>query len=300
LQKDLAREIDYQMRCSSFRAFVKYPLSQQEKISPGKPHRFSAFFTYFSSCKTVVTDSFEKPDRMSIDSIISFEHANIKIGNHLVLSDVNFSVKKNEFVYLIGKVGSGKSSLIKTINAEYPLTEGYGTVAGFQLDTLKRRDIPKLRRKLGIVFQDFQLLNDRTINKNLEFVLKATGWKSKTGIEERIAEVLEKVGLGFKGFKMPHQLSGGEQQRIVIARALLNNPEIILADEPTGNLDPATSEEIMQILYSISQSGRAVVMATHNYNVIKKFPARTVKFENDTVLDTNLSEADLDRLIQNE
>jgi cell division transport system ATP-binding protein len=237
---------------------------------------------------------------MSIDSIISFEHANIKIGNHLVLSDVNFSVKKNEFVYLIGKVGSGKSSLIKTINAEYPLTEGYGTVAGFQLDTLKRRDIPKLRRKLGIVFQDFQLLNDRTINKNLEFVLKATGWKSKTGIEERIAEVLEKVGLGFKGFKMPHQLSGGEQQRIVIARALLNNPEIILADEPTGNLDPATSEEIMQILYSISQSGRAVVMATHNYNVIKKFPARTVKFENDTVLDTNLSEADLDRLIQNE
>ena len=237
---------------------------------------------------------------MSIDSIISFEHANIKIGNHLVLSDVNFSVKKNEFVYLIGKVGSGKTSLIKTINAEYPLNEGYGTVAGFQLNKLKRSDIPRLRRKLGIVFQDFQLLNDRSINKNLEFVLRATGWKSKTGIEERIAEVLDRVGLGFKGFKMPHQLSGGEQQRIVIARALLNNPEIILADEPTGNLDPATSEEIMHILYSISQSGRAVVMATHNYNMIKKFPARTVKFENDTVLDTNLSEADLDRLIQNE
>jgi cell division transport system ATP-binding protein len=235
---------------------------------------------------------------MSIDSIISFEHANIKIGDHLVLSDVNFSVKKNEFVYLIGKVGSGKTSLIRTINAEYPLTEGHGTVAGFQLEKLKRRDIPKLRRKLGIVFQDFQLLSDRSINKNLEFVLRATGWKSKTGIEERIAEVLDRVGLGFKGFKMPHQLSGGEQQRIVIARALLNNPEIILADEPTGNLDPATSEEIMQILGSISQSGRAVVMATHNYNMIKKFPARTVKFENDTVLDTNLSEADLDHLIQ--
>jgi cell division transport system ATP-binding protein len=173
-------------------------------------------------------------------------------------------------------------------------------VAGFQLDKLKRRDIPKLRRKLGIVFQDFQLLNDRTINKNLEFVLKATGWKNKTGIEERIVEVLDKVGLGFKGFKMPHQLSGGEQQRVVIARALLNNPEIILADEPTGNLDPATSDEIMNILCSISQSGRAVVMATHNYNMIKKFPARTVKFENDTVLYTNLSEADLDRMIQND
>lgn len=237
---------------------------------------------------------------MSIDSIISFEHANIKVNDHLVLSDVNFSVKKNEFVYLIGKVGSGKTSLIKTINAEHPLTEGYGTVAGFQLDKLKRRDIPKLRRKLGIVFQDFQLLNDRTINKNLEFVLKATGWKNKTGIEERIVEVLDKVGLGFKGFKMPHQLSGGEQQRVVIARALLNSPEIILADEPTGNLDPATSEEIMKILCSISESGRAVVMATHNYNMIKKFPARTVKFENDTVLDTNLSEADLDHLIQND
>ncbi len=238
---------------------------------------------------------------MSLDSIISFEHANIKVNSdHLVLSDVNFSVKKNEFVYLIGKVGSGKTSLIKTINAEYPLTEGHATVAGFQLEKIKRRDVPRLRRKLGIVFQDFQLLNDRTINKNLEFVLRATGWKSKTGIEERVAEVLEKVGLGFKGFKMPHQLSGGEQQRIVIARALLNSPEIILADEPTGNLDPATSEEIMHILYNISQSGRAVVMATHNYNVIKKFPARTVKCENDTVLDTNLSEADLDRLIQND
>ncbi len=237
---------------------------------------------------------------MSIDSIITFEHANIKVDDHLVLSDVNFSVEKNEFVYLIGKVGSGKTSLIKTINAEYPLTEGHATVAGFQLEKIKRRDVPKLRRKLGIVFQDFQLLNDRTINKNLEFVLRATGWKSKTGIEERVAEVLEKVGLGFKGFKMPHQLSGGEQQRIVIARALLNSPEIILADEPTGNLDPATSEEIMHILYNISQSGRAVVMATHNYNVIKKFPARTVKCENDTVLDTNLSEADLDRLIQND
>jgi cell division transport system ATP-binding protein len=237
---------------------------------------------------------------MSIDSIISFERASIRVNDHLVLSDVNFTAKKNEFVYLIGKVGSGKTSLIKTINAEHPLKEGYGTVAGFQLDKLKKRDIPKLRRKLGIVFQDFQLLSDRSVNKNLEFVLRATGWKKKVEIEERIAEVLEKVGLGYKGFKMPHQLSGGEQQRVVIARALLNNPEVILADEPTGNLDPATSEDIMNILYSISQHGRAVIMATHNYNMIKKFPARTVKCENNTVMDTNLSEADLDRLIQNE
>ena len=237
---------------------------------------------------------------MSIDTIISFEHANIKVNDHLVLSDVNFTVNKNEFVYLIGKVGTGKTSLIKTINAEYPLTEGFGTVAGFQLDKLRRRDIPKLRRKLGIVFQDFQLLNDRSINKNLEFALRATGWKQRKDIDERIAEVLDRVGLGFKGFKMPHQLSGGEQQRVVIARALLNSPDIILADEPTGNLDPATSEEIMNILFEISENGRAVVMATHNYTLIKKFPSRTVKCENDAVLDANLSEADLDRLIQND
>jgi len=237
---------------------------------------------------------------MSIDTIISFEHANIKVNDHLVLSDVNFTVNKNEFVYLIGKVGSGKTSLIKTINAEYPLNEGFGTVAGFQLEILRRKEIPRLRRKLGIVFQDFQLLNDRSINKNLEFVLKATGWKQKKDIDERIAEVLERVGLGYKGFKMPHQLSGGEQQRVVIARALLNSPDIILADEPTGNLDPATSEEIMNILFEISENGRAVVMATHNYTLIKKFPSRTVKCENDTVMTTNLSEADLDRLIQNE
>lgn len=237
---------------------------------------------------------------MSLDAIITFEHANIKVNDHLVLSDVNLTVNKNEFVYLIGKVGSGKTSLIKTINAEHKLEEGYGTVAGFQLEKLKRKDIPKLRRKLGIVFQDFQLLNDRNINKNLEFVLRATGWKVKKEIEERIAEVLEKVNLGRKGYKMPHQLSGGEQQRVVIARALLNNPDIILADEPTGNLDPATSEEIMNILYEISQSGRTVLMATHNYTLIKKFPARTVLCEDDAVKDTNLSEADLDRLIQND
>ncbi len=237
---------------------------------------------------------------MSTKTIISFEHANIQVNNHLVLSDVNLNVGKNEFVYIIGKVGSGKTSLIKTINAEYPLLEGYATVAGFSLEKLKRREVPRLRRKLGIVFQDFKLLNDRSVNRNLEFVLRATGWKNKKEVQARISEVLTMVGLNAKGYKMPHQLSGGEQQRVVIARALLNNPEIILADEPTGNLDPATSAEIMHILYNISMSGRTVVMATHNYTMIKKFPARTVKCENDTVMDTNLSEADLDRLIANE
>lgn len=237
---------------------------------------------------------------MSAETIISFENASIKVNGHLVLYDVNLTVDKNEFVYIIGKVGSGKTSLIKTINAEYPLEKGYGTVAGFQLDKLKRRHIPKLRRKLGIVFQDFKLLNDRTIWKNLEFVLRATGWKNRKEIQSRISEVLEKVGLAAKGYKMPHQLSGGEQQRVVIARAMLNNPEVILADEPTGNLDPATSDEIMHILYDIAQSGRTVLMATHNYTMIKKYPARTVRCENDTVVTTNLSEADLDRLIQNE
>ena len=237
---------------------------------------------------------------MSAETIISFENASIKVNGHLVLYDVNLTVDKNEFVYIIGKVGSGKTSLIKTINAEYPLEKGYGTVAGFQLDKLKRRQIPKLRRKLGIVFQDFKLLSDRTVWKNLEFVLRATGWKNRKEIQSRISEVLEKVGLETKGYKMPHQLSGGEQQRVVIARALLNNPEVILADEPTGNLDPATSDEIMHILYDIAQSGRTVLMATHNYTMIKKYPARTVRCENDTVVTTNLSEADLDRLIQNE
>jgi len=236
---------------------------------------------------------------MSLDSIISFEHANIKVKDHLVLSDVNLSVNKSELVYLIGKVGSGKTSLIKTMNAEHPLDEGFATIAGYQLHKLKRKEVPKLRRKLGIVFQDFQLLTDRPIHKNLEFVLRSTGWKNKSDINDRIAEVLDKVNLGYKGFKMPNQLSGGEQQRVVIARALLNNPDIILADEPTGNLDPATSEEIMNILFSISESSRTVIMATHNYNLIKKFPARTLKCEDGVLEETNLSEEDLDRLIQN-
>jgi cell division transport system ATP-binding protein len=216
---------------------------------------------------------------MSADSIISFKDATIYQEDHLVLSDVNLEISKHEFVYLIGKVGSGKSSLIKTINAELPLKEGSAMVSGFNLENIQRKSIPLLRRKLGIVFQDFQLLIDRSVIDNLRFVLGATGWKIKKDIDERISEVLKKVDLEFKGYKMPHQLSGGEQQRVVIARALLNDPEVILADEPTGNLDPETSETIMKTLFEIQESGRAIVMATHNYSIMTKFPARTFKCE---------------------
>ncbi len=237
---------------------------------------------------------------MSLDKIITLENAVIGVNGHIVLSDVNLSVEKSEFVYVIGRVGSGKTSLIKTLNAELPLLEGSGTIAGFDLESVKRKEIPFLRRKLGIVFQDFKLLIDRTVDSNLEFILKATGWQNKEEIKDRISEVLEKVNLGYKGYKMPHQLSGGEQQRVVIARALLNDPDIILADEPTGNLDPATSEEIMMILTDISENGRAVMMATHNYNLIKRFPSRTLKCEDGILSGANLSEADIDKLIQNE
>ncbi len=218
--------------------------------------------------------------RQALDTIISLTECKIYQQDHLVLSNVNINIDKGEFVYLIGKVGSGKTSLVKTINGQIPLAEGKGIVAGYDLSKLKRKDIPRLRRKLGIVFQDFQLLTDRSVYANLEFVLKATGWKQKKDIAQRIGEVLEKVGLGTKGYKMPHQLSGGEQQRVVIARALLNDPEIILADEPTGNLDPETSEDIIKLLKEISRSGRAVIVATHNYTILKKFIARTIKCEN--------------------
>jgi len=237
---------------------------------------------------------------MALDNVITLENAVIGINDHIVLTDVNLSVGKSEFVYIIGRVGSGKTSLIKTLNAELPLLEGTGIVADFQLDKIKRKDIPFLRRKLGIVFQDFKLLSDRNVENNLEFTLRATGWKNKEEIKDRIAEVLEKVNLGYKGYKMPHQLSGGEQQRVVIARALLNDPEVIRADEPSGNLDPETSDEIMQILLAIAESGRAVMMATHNYQLIKKFPSRTLKCENEKLLETNLSEADIERMIQND
>jgi cell division transport system ATP-binding protein len=216
-------------------------------------------------------------ENLPLDVIIELSDCTIWQQDHLVLSKVSLSVRKGEFLYLVGRVGSGKSSLIKTLNAQLPLKEGIGLVAGYNLSKIKKREIPYLRRKIGIVFQDFQLLIDRPVNENLEFVLKATGWKNKKEIDTRIGEVLEKVGLGLKGYKMPHQLSGGEQQRVVIGRALLNDPDIILADEPTGNLDPETSEGILKLLTDISKTGRAVIVATHNYTLLKKFNARTLK-----------------------
>lgn len=216
-------------------------------------------------------------ENLPLDVIIELTNCSIWQQNHLVLSRVNLTVGKGEFLYLVGRVGSGKSSLIKTLNAQIPLKEGIGLVAGFDLAKIKNREVPYLRRKIGIVFQDFQLLTDRSVNENLGFVLKATGWKNKSEMDNRIGEVLEKVGLGLKGYKMPHQLSGGEQQRVVIGRALLNDPEIILADEPTGNLDPETSEGILKLLTDISKTGRAVIVATHNYTLLKKFSARTLK-----------------------
>jgi cell division transport system ATP-binding protein len=219
-------------------------------------------------------------DSQSSDRIIELINCNIWQQDHLVLTGVNLSVNKGEFLYLVGKVGSGKTSLIKTLNIQLPLKEGTGIVAGYNLSEIRTREIPYLRRKIGIVFQDFQLLIDRSVNDNLEFVLRATGWKDRAEIEKRINEVLEKTGLGLKGYKMPHQLSGGEQQRVVIGRALLNDPEIILADEPTGNLDPETSEGIIRLLKDISSTGRAVIIATHNYTIVKKFSARTIKCEN--------------------
>ncbi len=221
----------------------------------------------------------------SLDSIIQFTNCTIWQQDHLVLSDVTFSVSRNEFLYLVGKVGSGKTSLIKTINAQIPLKEGEAFVAGYNLRKLRKKDIPYLRRRLGIVFQDFQLLIDRNVHDNLEFVLRATGWRNKGEIETRIAEVLEKVGLGLKGYKMTHQLSGGEQQRVVIARALLNDPEIILADEPTGNLDPETSDGIIKLLQEINRTGRAIIVATHNQTILKRYPARTLKCDDGKLIE---------------
>ncbi|MFP4557375.1 MAG: cell division ATP-binding protein FtsE [Bacteroidales bacterium] len=235
---------------------------------------------------------------MALDTIIEFKNASIFQDDNLVLADVNLKIDKGEFLYVIGKVGSGKSSLIKTITAEIPLKKGEGYVAGYNLKNLKESQIPYLRRKTGIVFQDFQLLTDRTVLENLTFVLRATGWKNKQAMKERIDDVMDKVGLKHKDFKMPHQLSGGEQQRVVIARALLNNPDIILADEPTGNLDPETSDEIMKILFDIAASGRAVIMATHNYGLLKKFPSKTLKCEKTRLTETeHTSEIDFESLM---
>lgn len=220
------------------------------------------------------------------DAIIDLRNVNIYQGDSLVLADVQLSVNKGEFVYLVGKTGTGKSSLLKTLYGELPLVAGEANVAGFSLKGLDWKKVPYLRRNLGVVFQDFQLLTDRNVNENLKFVLQATGWTDERQITEKIADVLDKVGLKSKGFKMPFELSGGEQQRVDIARALLNSPKLILADEPTGNLDPETSDEIMRLLFQICRDyNTTVVMATHDYIVVQKFPARLIRTELGKVVD---------------
>jgi cell division transport system ATP-binding protein len=220
------------------------------------------------------------------DSIIELRHASIYQGYNLILQDVNLNVNKGEFVYLVGKTGTGKSSLLKTLYGELPLTEGEGVVVGYDLRKLDWKKVPYLRRNLGVVFQDFQLLTDRNVNENLKFVLRAIGWTDQNLMNQKIMDVLDKVGLKAKGFKMPFELSGGEQQRVDIARALLNSPKLILADEPTGNLDPETSDEIMNLLFHISKDyGTAVVMASHDYIVVQKFPARMIRTERGRVID---------------
>ena len=212
--------------------------------------------------------------------VIQIEHANIYQSGNLILQDVNLNVQKGEFVYLVGKTGTGKSSLLKTLYGELTLTEGVGNVVGFNLKEMDWKKLPFLRRNLGVVFQDFQLLSDRNVNENLSFVLKATGWQDEKLIQQKIDDVLRKVGLQNKGFKMTYEMSGGEQQRVDIARAMLNAPKLILADEPTGSLDPETSDEIMQLLFQIAkEDGTAVLMATHDYMVVNKFPARTLSTE---------------------
>ena len=222
----------------------------------------------------------------STDPVVSVKEASIFQDYHTVLEDISFDIDKGEFVYLVGRTGSGKSSLLKTLYADLPLRAGNISVAGFDIRNVKPSQVPLLRRKLGIIFQDFQLFNDRTVAENLMFVMKATGWRDTTKMQSRVNEVLINVGLGSIEKKMPHQLSGGEQQRVVIARALLNEPKILVADEPTGNLDPEVSNGIIRIFQQINKSGTAVLMATHSYGLIKKFPARVLKCEGGKVLDS--------------
>jgi cell division transport system ATP-binding protein len=222
---------------------------------------------------------------MEENVLLNMKGVDICRKENIVLHEASFTLHNGEFVYVIGKVGTGKSSLLKSLYCEIPIKTGEAQLLDYNLCKMKRKDIPYLRRKLGIVFQDFQLLTDRSVHKNLEFVLKATGWKKKSDIHDRIEKVLAQVGMQDKGYKMPHELSGGEQQRIVIARALLNDPPLILADEPTGNLDPETSGQIVQLLHDICAKGRAVIMTTHNYTLVHNFPARIVKCENGCLSD---------------
>lgn len=224
-------------------------------------------------------DQLEQEETITRNTIIDYHKVDLDRDGNVILSDINISIAEADFVYLIGKVGSGKSTFLKSLYCEIPLREGEGRVLDYQLDSIKRKQIPYLRRKVGIVFQDFQLLIDRSAEKNLEFVLRATGWNNQGLIDMRIEEVLTQVGMENKGYKMPHELSGGEQQRIVIARALLNSPEVILADEPTGNLDPQTGNQIVELLHEIAAKGTAVIMSTHNYSVVQKYPGRIFKCE---------------------
>ena len=228
--------------------------------------------------------------------LIRYRDVSLNIEENTILRDVNLEINRNDFLYVIGRVGSGKSTLLKSIYAEIPIEEGEAYVFDYNLSTLKRKNIPYLRRKIGIVFQDFQLLIDRSVEKNLEFVLRATGWENKKVIKDRIHEVLVQVNMQNKAYKMPHELSGGEQQRIVIARALLNSPSLILADEPTGNLDPETGNQIVALLHTISKNGTAVIMSTHNYSIVQNFPAKIMKCENMAliVLHQDVLEKELD------
>lgn len=224
----------------------------------------------------------------STHPVLSMTQASIFQGENPVLTDVNFAVEQHEFVFLIGRTGSGKSSLLKTLYADLPLKVGHSEVVGYNLSKIKSKEVPYLRRKIGIIFQDFQLFTDRSVSENLTFVLKATGWKDSLKIKERISDVLIQVGLVEAMNKMPHQLSGGEQQRIVIARALLNNPSILLADEPTGNLDPDVADGIFKLFQEINKQGTAILMATHNHELLRKFPYRVLKCEKGKLLDSQL------------